>query len=42
MDVAMVVVDVFVGDMVAKWIVCGTLNMKVTGSNLSAASWLNM
>ena len=29
-------------DMVAKWISHGTLNMQITGSNLSAVSWLTM
>ena len=27
-------------DVVAEWIVHGTLNMQVVGLNLSAASWL--
>ena len=30
------------GDMVAKWIVHGTLNMQVMGLSLSAASWLTI
>ena len=30
------------GDVVAKWIVHGTLNMQIVGLNLSAASWLTM
>ena len=30
------------GDVVAKWIVCGTENLHVTGLSLSAASWLTM
>ena len=30
------------GDVVAKWIAHGTLNAKVMGLNLSAASWLTM
>ena len=34
--------DHVAGDVVAKWIACGTLNMHIMGSNLSAASWLTM
>ena len=30
------------GDLVAELIVLGTLNMQVTGLDLSAASWLTM
>ena len=30
------------GDMIAKWIVPGTLNIQVMGLNLSAASWFTM
>ena len=29
-------------DVVAKWVVHGTPNMHIKGSNLSAASWLTM
>ena len=28
------------GEMVAEWIVCGTLNLHIAGSNLSTVSWL--
>ena len=31
-----------VGDIVAKWITCGTLNKHIVGLSLSAASWLTM
>ena len=32
----------FTGDLVAKWIVCGTLNLHIVGLSLSAASLLAM